>query len=231
MTCTQAESSSVKFGGVGEFWQHGIVSRRLKQLHHATENWIQQGLSVSNVEIERCQIAAEMQLRIIIERAAAIEGQAVINRPAQNVAQGVKIEMQIERDGIVQAEIFVVDRAVVHHANAESNNASIESPDKKVDTFRHELTELCQIFLGQLFEFHRRPLMHRQVKRVDLVQIWRDIANDFEIDFGSAFGFAKFSSQTFACAIAQMCEIVVKVAKIQRQPGHRHTWYTGKPIT
>ena len=111
--------------------------------------------------------------------------------------------MQIECDGIV-SQIFVVDRAVVHHANAESNDASIKSPDKKADTFRPKLAESCQIFLGQLFEFHRRPLVHRQIKRVDLVQRWRDIANDFEIDFGSAFGFAKFSPQTFARAITQM---------------------------
>src|SRR5690242_21896871 len=144
MTCAQAESSSVKFGGVGEFRQHGIWSRRFKQLHHATENWIQQGLSVSDVEIERCQIATEVQLRIVVERAAAVKRQVVIDCPAENVAQCVKIEMQVERDGIVETEIFVVDRAVVHHANAESNDAPIESPDKKADPFRHELTEHCQ---------------------------------------------------------------------------------------
>src|SRR5438477_7242396 len=194
MACAQGESSSVKFGGVGKFRQHWVVPRRFKQLHHTTENRIQQGLSMSDVEIERSQIAPEMELRIVVERAAAIKGQAVIDRPAQNVAQGVKIKMQIERDGIIQTEIFIVDRAVVHHTNAESNDAPIEPPDKKADSFRHELAELCQVFLGQLFEFHRRSLVHRQIKRVDLIQIWRDIANDFEIDFGGAFGFAKFSA-------------------------------------
>src|SRR5678815_5612521 len=108
MTCAQAESSSVKFGSVGEFRQHGIVSRRFKELHHATENRIQQGLSVPDVKIERGQIATEMQLRIVVERAAAIAGQTVIDRPAQNVAQSVKIKMQIECDGIVQTEICLL---------------------------------------------------------------------------------------------------------------------------
>ena len=70
MTCARAESSSVKFGGVGEFRQHGIVSCRFNELHHATENWIQQGLSVPDVKIERGQIATEMQLRIVVERCA-----------------------------------------------------------------------------------------------------------------------------------------------------------------
>ena len=72
--------------------------------------------------------------------------------------------------------------------------------------------------------------MHGQVKGVDLVQIWRNITNDFEIDLGSTFGFAKFSPQTFAGAIAQMREIIVKVAKVQRQPRHRHAWDAGETV-
>src|SRR5437763_12758628 len=128
MTCAQAESSSVKLGGVGEFRQDGIVARRFKQFQHPTENWIQQGLSVSDVKIERCQIATEMQLRIIVERAAAVEGQVAIDCPAQNVAQGVEIEMQVERDGIVVAEIFVENRPIVHQAHADRYEPAIESP-------------------------------------------------------------------------------------------------------
>src|SRR6266480_3859737 len=101
-----------------------------------------------HVKIERCEIATEMQLRIIIERAATIEGQAIVDGPAQDVAQRVKIKVEIERNRIVQAEIFVVDRTVVHHANAESDDATIESPDEKADAFRHELAQLGKIFLG-----------------------------------------------------------------------------------
>src|SRR5438132_6427515 len=169
-----------------------------------------------HVKIERCEIATKMQLRIVIERAATIKGQVIIDGPAQNVAQRVKIKVEIERDRIVQAEIFVVDRAIVHHANAEGDDAMIESPDEKADAFRHELAQLGKIFLGQLFEFHWRTLMHRQVKGIDLVKMRGNVAKDFELDFGCALGFAKFPPQTLARAIAQMRKVIVKITKVER---------------
>src|SRR6266480_2992760 len=101
-----------------------------------------------HVKIERCEIATEMQLRIVIERATTIKGQAIIDGPAQDVAERVKIKVEIERDRIVQAEVFVINRTIVYHANAERDDAAIESPDEKTHPFRHELAELGKIFLG-----------------------------------------------------------------------------------
>src|SRR5438270_1207444 len=101
-----------------------------------------------HVKIERREIATKMQLRVVIERAAAIKGQAIIDGPAQNVAQRVKIKVEIERDRIVQTEIFVINRTIVHHANAEGDDAAVESPDKKTHALRHVLAELGKIFLG-----------------------------------------------------------------------------------
>ena len=101
-----------------------------------------------HVKIKRREIATEMQLRIVIERAATIKGQSVVDGPAQNVAQCVKIKMKIDSDRIVESEIFVVDRTIVHHTNAEGDDAAIESPDEKTHAFRHVLAELGKIFLG-----------------------------------------------------------------------------------
>src|SRR5436190_15219229 len=101
-----------------------------------------------HVKIERCEIATEMQLRIVIERATTIKGQAIIDGPAQDVAERVKIKVEIERDRVVQAEVFVINRTIVHHANAEGDDAAIESPDEKTHPFRHKLAERGKIFLG-----------------------------------------------------------------------------------
>src|SRR5437660_11789878 len=92
-----------------------------------------------HVKIERREITTKMQLRVVIERAATIEGQPILDRPPQNVPQRVKIKVEIERNGIVQAEIFVVDRTIVDHANAEADDAAIESADEKAHSFVHEL--------------------------------------------------------------------------------------------
>src|SRR5204863_685065 len=183
-----------------------------------------------HVKIERCEIATEMQLRIVIERATTIKSQAIIDGPGQDVAERVKIKVEIERDRIVQAEIFVINRTIVYHANAERDDAAIESPDKKAHPFRHDLAELGKIFLGQLFEFHGRTLMHRQVKGINLVKMRGDVANDFELDLGCALGFAKLPPQTLARAVAQMREVIVKVTEAERQPCHRHAWNAGETV-
>src|SRR4029077_17947808 len=74
---TQPAESFVKLGRVGEFRQDRIVSRRLQQSDHTSKNWIQQGLGMPHVKIERREIATKMQFRVVIEGAATIEGQPI----------------------------------------------------------------------------------------------------------------------------------------------------------
>src|SRR5438067_13891711 len=101
-----------------------------------------------HVKIERREITAKVQLRVVIEGAATIEGQPILDGPRQNVPQRVKIKVEIERNGIDQAEIFVVDRTIVYHADDEGNDTAIESPDEKAHPFRHELAEFRKILIG-----------------------------------------------------------------------------------
>src|SRR5947207_15782751 len=57
-----------------------------------------------------------------------------------------------------------------------------------------------------------------------------DVANDFKLDFGGALGFSKLPPQTFARAITQMREVLVKVTKVKRQPRHRHARNAGETV-
>src|SRR5205814_8283536 len=116
-------------------------TRWLQQSNHMSKNRIQQGLGMPHVKIERREIATKMQLRVVTKGAATIEGQPILDGPAQNVPQRVTIKAEIARYGIVKAEIFVIDRTIVHHANAEGDDAIIESPDEKTHAFGHELAE------------------------------------------------------------------------------------------
>src|SRR5438128_1699614 len=72
--------------------------------------------------------------------------------------------------------------------------------------------------------------MHRQVKGIDLVEMRGDVANDFELDFGCALGFAKLPPQTLARAVAQMRKVIVKVTKVKGQPRHWHARDAGETI-
>src|SRR5204863_7580175 len=110
-----------------------------------SQNQHQRRLAMPHVKIGRDEIASKMQLRVVIERAATIDGQPILDGPPQNDTQRVKIKVEIERNGIVEAEIFVVDRTIVHTANAEGDDVAIESPDEKTRAFGHELAEFCKI--------------------------------------------------------------------------------------
>ena len=63
---------ALKLIGVWKTPQHRIMTRRLKIFNGATENQVKGRSGVHDVKIERHQITAEVQLWIVIQRAAAI---------------------------------------------------------------------------------------------------------------------------------------------------------------
>ena len=62
--------------------QHRIVFRRLEKAQRAPKDRIKQRASVHHVEIERDELAAEVQLGIVVKRAAAVGVQTLRERPA-----------------------------------------------------------------------------------------------------------------------------------------------------
>src|ERR1700741_600580 len=86
-------SISMEFVRVSETLQDRVVPVRLEQLQDRPKNLVQNGIGVPDIKVERIEIAPEMQLRLIIQRAAPITFQAFGHRPAEDVAQGVEIEM------------------------------------------------------------------------------------------------------------------------------------------
>src|SRR5204863_1216269 len=95
---------------VWKFFQDRIVPRRLEIFQRETENWIQPGAGVQHVKIERRELMSEMQLRIVIERAAYVAAQFLIDRPPNHVAHRVKIKMKLKRHLVIEADAFVVNR-------------------------------------------------------------------------------------------------------------------------
>ncbi len=61
-----------KLACVRKLLQHRIVSRWLQISYGMAEDRINQASGVPNVEIERDQIAAQMELRIVVQRTAAV---------------------------------------------------------------------------------------------------------------------------------------------------------------
>lgn len=154
-----------------------------------------------DVKIERQKITAEMQLRIVVERTAAITIEALFERPAKNVAQCVEIEMQIERDPVVEPEIIVVNCPVKNHAETKRDDFSALSPNEKARPLRHALAHAAKIFFGQSLELHGRSFMDLEIERIDLIDIRRDVIDHRHLDRCRAFRLAEFSAQIFRVAL------------------------------
>src|SRR5205085_5568239 len=125
---------------VSKTLQDRIVPGRLEKFQSGPEDWIQPRRSVLHVKIERIEIAAEVKFWMIIQRAAPITLQTLRERPADDVAEGVEIQMEVQRDAVVEAEVIVIDGSVVHQGDAKGNRLSVLSPEKKAGAVRHAST-------------------------------------------------------------------------------------------
>src|SRR5262249_62138790 len=83
---------------VWKFFQDRIVPRRLEVFQRNPKDWIQKRARMQDVKIERRQLVTEMQLRIVIERAAHIVAYLLVDRPTNHVALCVEIKMKVEHD-------------------------------------------------------------------------------------------------------------------------------------
>src|SRR5438477_11638883 len=131
----------MQFVCVSKTLQHRIVSCRFEQLQDRSKDLVQKRICVAHVQIERKQITPEMQLRLIVQRAAPVTLQTLAKRPAEDVAQGMKIKMEIEGDCVIKPEVIVIDRALMHECNTEGNRFSVLPPDEEAGAIRHPLAE------------------------------------------------------------------------------------------
>src|SRR3954469_2795952 len=122
---------AMKFGCVSKTWQHRIVPGRLEELQDRPKDLVQNRIGVPDVKVERKQGATEMEFRLIIQRAAPVPRQSFLQRPAQDVTEGLEIKMKIERHAIIQAEIVVVEDAVMQQRHAERDRPLVLAPDEK----------------------------------------------------------------------------------------------------
>src|SRR5206468_5932745 len=120
--------------------------------------------------------------------------QTLFQRPGDDVAQRVKIKMQVERDTVVQSNAFVVNLVVADEAKAECHDPAQLAPDEKARSFRHPLPDCAKIILRQSLEFQWRTLVDREIQRINLINKSRDIIDDLHLDLGRLSSFAELSA-------------------------------------
>jgi hypothetical protein len=137
---------------------------------------------VPDVEIERVKAVAHVQLGIVVEPAAAKPFASVRHAPADHVARRVMIKMQVERDLIIQSEVFSVDRITFEHAQTERDGATVLPPYEEAYLVGHAPADFGEIRWGELFEMHAGAGVDLQIERIELLDDGGDVGPDLERD-------------------------------------------------
>src|SRR6185369_9569973 len=119
--------------------------------------------------------------------------------------------MQIQRDTVIEADAFVIDRVAANEAETERNDFAVLSPEKEPRVIRHSLSNGTEIIFGQRLKFQWGSLVDGQIQWIDLVDQTGHVVQYFHLDFRSALCFAKLSTQIFACRFAECLEIFVPI--------------------
>jgi hypothetical protein len=138
-------SDEPQLARVWKFAQERIVARWSEVLDYPAEDRIQERARMHDVQVERHELAAQVQLGSIIQWVAVIIFQSLLDRPSDDVAQRVEIEVQIERDAIIKPDAFIIDRIVTDQAKTKCDNFTLLSPDKETRPFRHSLSDRTKI--------------------------------------------------------------------------------------
>src|SRR5215813_3218311 len=141
-----------KLIGVRKPLQNRILTSGAEIFNQAAKDRLEQRICVHHVQIERHELAIQMQLRFVVKRIAIVVLQTLSQRPGDDVAQRVEIKMQVERDAVVQSNAFVVNLVVADETKAECDDIAQLSPNKEARSIRHPLSYCAKIIRGQGFE-------------------------------------------------------------------------------
>lgn len=149
----------MEFVGIGETPEDGVVAGRFEILDREFEEGIEPRRIVPRVEVQRHEGEFQMGLRIVVQRAGVVGLHAIAQAPLDDIAPRHKIQVQVQRDGVVQPETEIVNRAVVDEAEVESDDPFVLPPDEIVDAVRDALADQAEVFFVQFLKLEIGPLV------------------------------------------------------------------------
>src|SRR6516164_6367612 len=103
---------------------------------------------MARIQIDGIESVPHMQLRIIIEAAAAKPFISFADPPTDHVPDHIVIEMQVQSNGVIETDVLCIQRVSLHHAGAEGHKGVSATPCEKADLIAHSLAELAEEVLG-----------------------------------------------------------------------------------
>src|ERR1700751_3023477 len=95
---------------------------------------------------------AQVQFGVIVQPAPVTPLVAICDRPTNHVSNGVVIEEQLQRDGIVETNVFGVYGVTLGHAKSERNNSSVLPPNKETNLVGHQAAQLREVAFGKFLK-------------------------------------------------------------------------------
>src|ERR1700755_758325 len=107
---------------------------------------------MTNIKVDRVEAMAETQFRLIVQASAANAGVVVRDSPIEEITRHVVVKMQVERNGIVQADIFVKELVTLHHTQGKSDQRVVTAPGEEAGLVAHTFPELTEVIFSQFLE-------------------------------------------------------------------------------
>ena len=73
------------------------------------------------------------------------------------------VQVQVERDRIIKAEILPMDRISLQQARTEGDDLPVLPPDKETVLVTEAGAKAAEIILGQFLEVQTRPVINIQI--------------------------------------------------------------------
>ena len=90
-----------------------------------------------DIKIERRKGQPKLALRRITKGRASVLAQSIIHRPGEEIAQRDKVEVPIQCDGVVEAEILIIQDPVMNQADAARDETTVMAPEEKARAVWH----------------------------------------------------------------------------------------------
>src|SRR6516225_338078 len=124
---------------------------------------------MADVEVQRLEHVAHLKLGTIAQACAHDRFEAVRDGPGNGGSHHVEVEMQFQRDGVVEPETFAVKRLALHHAKGKCDQLAILPPQKEAGLVGHTAADLTKIVFCQLLKPKFRSLEYLLVEDINLI--------------------------------------------------------------
>src|SRR5580704_7728533 len=93
-----------------------VVARRFEPRKNSAKDCVADRRSVPHVKIDWIELIPQVELGIVVQGAAMKPFVAVRDAPADQVAEGIVVQVQVERDLVIKTEILSMDRIALKKA-------------------------------------------------------------------------------------------------------------------